>query len=64
MNQVGLFLMKTSYNAFVLGIVVVLLFASVYTSVALEDAEAAKSQKKKLTSAKAKKGWLAQLAKR
>ncbi|MEW6042827.1 MAG: hypothetical protein AB1608_01005 [Thermoproteota archaeon] len=56
--------MKTSYNAFVLGIVVVLLFAAVYTSVALEDAEAAKSQKKKLTSAKAKKGWLAQLTKR
>ncbi|MEO9309119.1 MAG: hypothetical protein ABI337_02370 [Nitrososphaera sp.] len=56
--------MKTNYNAFVLGIVVVLLFASIYTSVALEEAEAVKSQKKKLDSAKAKKGWLAQLAKR
>lgn len=51
-------------TAFLLGVVVVLLFAAIYTSVALEEAEASKSQKKKLASAKAKKGWLAQLAKR
>jgi hypothetical protein len=36
----------------------VLQFASLYASVALEEALATKSQKKKSTSTKTKKGWL------
>lgn len=56
--------MQINSTAILLSIVVVLMFASVYTSVALEEANAAKATKKKFITEKAKKGWLAQVAKK
>lgn len=52
--------MKTNSKAILLATVVVLLFASAYTSVGLEDASAMKAKKPKHESVKAKKGLLAQ----
>lgn len=51
--------MKTLSKTMLLAAITVMMFASVYASVALEEADAAKSKKDKLKSVKAKKGWLA-----
>jgi hypothetical protein len=52
--------MKTISKTLILGAIAIMLFASVYANVGLDEADAVKAKKDKLKSAKAKKGWLAQ----